>query len=120
MKNKTNYYPKFIPWENTPYKPNMKNKTKEVKADWEIEFDKEFKKYYIDTVSGGEYIQLSNEPVLKSTVVPVYEIKDFIKKNFVAKGEVREMIEDIQATEIADHSLASLIEKLYKYKKSLE
>ena len=43
-----------------------------------------------------------------------------IKKNFVAKGEVREMIEDIQATEIADHSLASLIEKLYKYKKSLE
>lgn len=37
MKNKTNYYPKFIPWENTPYKPNMKNKTKELKLYRKIE-----------------------------------------------------------------------------------
>ena len=57
-------------------------------------------------------------PDVANAIVDIYLKK--IEKNFVAKGEVREMIEDIQATEIADHSLASLIEKLYKYKKSLE
>ena len=107
MKNKTNYYPKFIPWENTPYKPNIKNKTK-VKAEWEKEFNR--------LVSGEWKIGCYE----CDNGIKIDEVKDFIKKNFVAKGEVREMIEDIQATEIADHSLASLIEKLHKYKKSLE
>ena len=85
----------------------MKNKTNEVKVDWETELMEFFDKKY-PNVERWKYEGFVNTSL------------KHIKKNFVAKGEVREMIEDIQATEIADHSLASLIEKLHKYKKSLE
>lgn len=59
----------------------MKNKTK-VKAGWEIEFDKEFVKY------NGKDI----EPSFNDYYGDVQSVKNFIKKNFVAKGEVRERV----------------------------
>jgi len=75
----------------------MKNKTKEIKADWEDFFDNKF--CYLVNKETGELMIGYIDPKTKQVMpLEAKSIKDFIQKNFVAKGEVREMLDDFVET----------------------